>query len=103
MVSTLLSGCSQWASFFDGLSNWGAQALGAGASVAVAAGSVLGAPGLGSTGVVLWPTGLVTAACETFPEQGVTLSLLREQAVLHQWATREASMQLFFSFRFFEI
>ena len=85
MVSSLLSGCSQWASRFDGLSDWGAQAVGAGASVAVAAGSVLGAPGLWSTGVVAVAHGLSrSAACETFPEQGVTLSLLREQAVLHQ-------------------
>ena len=52
MVSSLLSGCSQWASGFDGLSDLGAQALGARASLAVAAGSVLAALGLWSSGAL---------------------------------------------------
>lgn len=83
MVSGLLSGCSRWAACFDGLSDWGAQAVGARASVAVAAGSGLVAPGPWSPGLVAVAHGLGhSASCETFQDQALTLSVLRGWAFL---------------------
>lgn len=97
VVSGLLSGCSRWAACFDGLSDRGAQAVGAKASVAVAAGSGLEAPGPWSPGLVAVAQGLGrSAACETVPDQALTLSLPRGRAVLRHWATRDSAMQFSF-------
>ena len=92
VVSGLLPGCSRWAACFDGLSDRGAQTVGARASVAVAAGS-------GLVGALAWsprPRGLVALPRLKPSRTRHWLSLRRGRAVLHHGATRDSASQFSF-------